>query len=132
MTEPEIDAAMRGALTSDNVIAISMVMMKSMEEDQALTFADFEKSLRRINSEIYLLALPVQAIPMTARIRPFDVRTHRPSKYWLWIELHGRDNARDVLADHDVPAAGNLDRLTETGLLLTVGKSKGGKHDRAG
>lgn len=131
MTEADIDSAMQAALTDNNVIALSMAMMKFMEQSRELTFADFEKSLRRIDSRVYLLALPTQSIPLTARVRPFDVRTKRPTRYWLWVELHGIEAARDVLAENDIAAAGNLDRLTETGMLLTVAK-KGVAYDRAG
>lgn len=117
MTEwPGIDEVLRRADSSFNAGTISEAILKLLQANPGLTLDKIEERFRAIGAKTHLTARPAKIAPTDLCV--FDIVKNKPAKFWLWICLHGEDEARDILAEDGTEVAGNSANLKETGFLV--------------
>lgn len=121
MTEDEIET-LREADKSWNTMTITAAVLSMIAVNPALTLADFERQLREDESETYLIALPLQLLPIGMRAAGCKDPLQDMDGY-LWVCLHGEPEAKKVLSKCNGTAQNNLRALETCGILCVKMRS---------
>lgn len=117
----ELDLGMWVASQNPDAGRATQLMLELMSFYPFVTFADFERSLRRIGSPMHLVATPRQLIPEGLSIG-LALRGHPPvsKNYFVFVAIHGQEEAEMVMTLHGIHSQEeNLRLLAEdTGVLI--------------
>jgi hypothetical protein len=119
--QKEIDVAMRVANFAPDAIVASKIILDMIKIYPQLRFDDFEISLRRQDSPIYLLARPARFVPMGHTIAlPVGGGKSEPRGYFLWVEVNGKEEALRVMEEFGILTESENLRLLrqDTGVLV--------------
>lgn len=101
---------------SFNSGTISQAIIDAMRVDPSFGFADAEMILRENDTNTYLVAVPTRFAPPDLMVKTLS---HEPRDYFLWVCLHGCQEAREKLASIGTATAeDNLQNLRHAGLLM--------------
>ena len=117
----ELDLGMRIASLRPDALSASQIMLDLIKIYPFVDFSEFEKSLRRIDSPMFLVAIPESFAPQGFFAAfPSVEGKPDPKGHYLWVGVHGQDEARETMAIHGIKSeAENLKLLKEdTGVLV--------------
>ncbi len=109
------ETAILEAEKSFNTIVISTAIIDAMRVDPTFCLAQAETILRDNDTNTYLVAVPTQFAPPDLTVKSLS---QEPRDYFLWVCLHGCEEAREKLASIGTATADdNLQNLRYAGLL---------------
>ncbi|MGZ3722958.1 MAG: hypothetical protein ACXVA9_08520 [Bdellovibrionales bacterium] len=117
----ELDLAMLVASQRPDALTASQIMVDLIKIYPFVDFCDFENSLRRINSPMFLVAIPARFAPQGLYVAfPSQDGKVEPKGHYVWVGVHGPEEARQTMAIHGINSeTENLKLLKEdTGVLM--------------
>lgn len=126
-----IDERLRASTASRNALVVAQALVDLMKQHPAMDLVVLEGRLRKLQSDVYLLASPIANQSSTPSLISRPPRaTAGDLPYYLWIELNGREQMLKKRREFGTSSEyENLRKLKETGFLTTrsSAKSRGAK-----
>lgn len=117
MDQHAIDQMLKAADATFSSFKFGETLMHLLQTNSDLTLDQIEVRLRAINAKTHLVARPSQMAPSGLKVMSFQ--TNKAAPFWLWICLHGKEEAAYLRVSLGLSEPDNLAALKTCGFLVT-------------